>query len=83
MIVSNRLPLATVLNDANGRFEFVGTADRAQNQGCLLRNDQQRAGQRPGRPTDDAKGWVYELSPGEGEKLTTKIEGVLEKPEES
>ena len=33
--------------------------------------------------TERAKGWVYELSPGEGEKLTTKIEDVLEKPKES
>jgi hypothetical protein len=28
-------------------------------------------------------GWIYELSPGEGEKLTTKIGDVLEKPKES
>ncbi len=33
--------------------------------------------------TERAKGWVYELSPGEGEKLTTKIEDILEKPKES
>jgi hypothetical protein len=33
--------------------------------------------------TDRAKGWVYELSAGEGEKLTTKIEEILEKPKES
>ncbi len=28
-------------------------------------------------------GWVYELSAGEGEKLTTKIEDILEKPKRS
>ncbi len=33
--------------------------------------------------TERAKGWVYELSPGEGEKLTTKIEDILEQPKES
>ena len=33
--------------------------------------------------TERATGWVYELSPGEGEKLTTKIEDILEKPKES
>ncbi len=33
--------------------------------------------------TARAAGWVYELSPGEGEKLTTKIEDILEKPKES
>jgi hypothetical protein len=33
--------------------------------------------------TERAKGWVYELSAGEGEKLTTKIEDILEKPKES
>ena len=27
-----------------------------------------------------AKGWIYELSAGEGEKLTTRIEDILEKP---
>ncbi len=30
-----------------------------------------------------AKGWVYELSAGEGEKLTTRIEDILEKPAEN
>ena len=30
-----------------------------------------------------AKGWIYRLSPGEGERLTTKIEDILEKPKES
>ena len=29
------------------------------------------------------KGWVYELSAGEGERLTTKIGDILEKPKES
>ena len=33
--------------------------------------------------TERAKGWVYELSAGEGEKLTTKIEDILEKPKAS
>jgi len=33
--------------------------------------------------TERAKDWVYELSAGEGEKLTTKIEDILEKPKES
>ncbi len=33
--------------------------------------------------TERATGWVYELTPGEGEKLTTKIEDILEKPKES
>ena len=33
--------------------------------------------------TERAKGWVYELSAGEGEKLTTKIEDILEKPKGS
>jgi hypothetical protein len=28
-------------------------------------------------------GWVYELSAGEGERLTTKMEDILEKPKES
>jgi hypothetical protein len=30
-----------------------------------------------------ASGWVYELSAGEGERLTTKMEDILEKPKES
>ena len=30
--------------------------------------------------TERAKGWVYELSAGEGERLTTKIEDILEDP---
>lgn len=30
-----------------------------------------------------AEGWIYRLSPGEGERLTTKIEDILEKPKES
>lgn len=30
--------------------------------------------------TDRAKGWVYELSAGEGERLTTKIGDILEEP---
>ena len=32
--------------------------------------------------TERAKGWVYELSAGEGERLTTRIGDILEKPEE-
>lgn len=30
--------------------------------------------------TERAKGWVYELSAGEGERLTTKIDDILEEP---
>ena len=30
-----------------------------------------------------AKGWVYELSAGEGERLTTRIEDILEEPKKS
>ena len=33
--------------------------------------------------TARAKGWVYELSAGEGERLTTKIEDILEEPKKS
>ena len=33
--------------------------------------------------TSRAEGWVYELSPGEGERLTTKIEDILEEPKKS
>ena len=33
--------------------------------------------------TARAKGWVYELSAGEGERLTTKIADILEKPKKS
>ncbi len=32
--------------------------------------------------TERAKGWVYELSAGEGERLTTKIGDILEDPKE-
>ena len=33
--------------------------------------------------TARAKGWVYELSAGEGERLTTRIEDILEEPKKS
>ena len=33
--------------------------------------------------TSRAEGWVYELSAGEGERLTTKIEDILEEPAKS
>lgn len=33
--------------------------------------------------TARAKGWVYELSAGEGERLTTEMKTILEKPKES
>ena len=33
--------------------------------------------------TARARGWVYELSAGEGERLTTRIEDILEEPEKS
>lgn len=36
-----------------------------------------------GEITARARGWVYELSAGEGERLTTKIEDILEEPGKS
>ena len=70
-----RIEMTTVDDVVWGRFS--ATAEGASGD----KADDVR--KRAAKITERAKGWVYELSAGEGERLTTRIGDILEEPKKS
>ena len=72
-----RVEITFVDDVAWGRFSALADDARGDEE------TRQAVAEKAGEINARTKGWVYELSAGEGERLTTKIDDVLEKPKES